>query len=798
MDAEKLGLLDLLRQALGLLDAWPADADTLAHAGAAIEQAAAVAPTDIPRLGTLLSLCLEVLEAVCTGELDDHPSVDAVREAVAAAVARLDDAVRTDYAATIDQTGGELWSLLGRDKQLSPFALDDDAQDITRSPDTAAEWLALLIGLRATDVRELRALGDWLAGLEADESADDDARRCAHEAAEVLHKLLAFDTDDPDRLLSEVVAAVEQLANATKPPARNDDSRADRSHEPPVCLQFVGDASLLAEFVVEALEHVETAEAAMLALEADPDDAEAVNSVFRAFHTIKGAAGFLGLTHMQELAHRAESLLARVRAGDLGLTGNCADLALQSCDLIKAMLADLDGWSAGELPPPPSGYDELLSRLSAPESGSTDHHGPDGDAPTIRDVTMPSPGEERGATGPRPTTHVLGHDTVRVRTDRLDALINMVGELVIANAMLAQDEELRSTSAPALDRKIDQISKITRELQNMSMSLRMVPFTGIFNKMARAVRDIARKSGKQVNFVTEGEDTEIDRHMVENIADPLLHMVRNAVDHGIEPPAQRRAAGKPEVGTIILRACHAAGSVVIELEDDGRGLDRDRILEKAVRNGVIADGIGMSDEDVYRLIFTPGLSTAEQVTDISGRGVGMDVVRRNIEAMRGRIDIASTPGEGTIFIIRIPLTLAIIDGMLLRVGDEQYILPTVNIIRLVRPDPVSIATVGGTGEMVNIQGQMVPIIRVHHLFGVSEATECIMDGLLVITATAGPPVALLVDELLGQQQIVIKSLGHALQVPGVSGAAILGDGRVGLILDVDGLVRLAHGEKIAA
>ncbi len=325
------------------------------------------------------------------------------------------------------------------------------------------------------------------------------------------------------------------------------------------------------------------------------------------------------------------------------------------------------------------------------------------------------------------------------------------------------------------------------------MSMRMVPVQGVFQKMARLARDLSRQAGKPVDFVTSGEETELDRTVVDKIADPLVHMVRNAIDHGIEPSEARLQAGKRPTGRVELRAFHQAGNIVIEMEDDGRGLDKDRILKKALEQGLVEAGQELTEEEVFKLIFHPGLSTAEKVTSISGRGVGMDVVKKNIESLRGRVEISSTPGQGTTFTIRLPLTLAVIDGQVVRIGENRYIVPINSIIRSLRPTRQQLSTVQGRGEMILERGALLPLVRLHRLFGVVPATEDPTASLIVIVEADGQKCCLLVDDLLGQQQVVIKSLGEALgQVPGVSGGAIMGDGRVTLILDVPGLVELAQ------
>jgi two-component system chemotaxis sensor kinase CheA len=311
--------------------------------------------------------------------------------------------------------------------------------------------------------------------------------------------------------------------------------------------------------------------------------------------------------------------------------------------------------------------------------------------------------------------------------------------------------------------------------------------------MARLARDLSRKASKQVDFVTVGEETELDRTVVDKIADPLVHMVRNSLDHGIEPGEVRVKAGKKATGRVELRAFHQAGNIVIEIEDDGKGLDKNRILKKAIDNGVVDSGQELPDEEVFKLVFHPGLSTAEKVTSVSGRGVGMDVVKKNIESLRGKIEIGSTPGKGTIFTIRLPLTLAVIDGQVVSIGEHRYIIPINSIVRSLRPTAQQISSVQNRGEMVLERGELMPLVRLHRLFGVIPATEDPTEALVVVVEEDDRRCSLLVDDLLGQQQVVIKSLGEALgRVRGVSGGAIMGDGKVSLILDIPGLIKLAQ------
>lgn len=532
------------------------------------------------------------------------------------------------------------------------------------------------------------------------------------------------------------------------------------------------DASLLEDFTAEAGEYLGTAEAALLRLEGAPEDIEAVNDVFRAFHTIKGTSSFLGLEPIASFAHEAEDLLERVRSAKLAFGGAVPELALRAVDLLKELVRSIPGARGGGVDLP-ADYGPLTAAMAHPDAPVAAAAGIEVAA---RRAVRPPGAAPEGA--------------VKVRTDKLDRLVEMVGELVIAHSILLEDGVVRDATQHLLAQKVQHAEKIVRELQELSLGLRMVPLRGALVKLARLVRDLATRSGKQVNFETVGDETELDRTLVELLADPLMHMVRNAVDHGLESPEERLRAGKPAAGVVRIEASQVGDRVVVRLRDDGRGLQRERIIEKAILRGLIATGVGMSDSEVFDLIFSPGFSTAEVVSDVSGRGVGMDVVRRNLMSMRGRTLIESTAGEGTIFTIELPLTLAITDGMLVRVGAQRFIVPTARIRRCFRPAPAALCTVHGRGEMVQHGGEVLPLLRLHRTLAIESAQESVVDGILVVVGDGNDRVALLVDELLGQQQVVAKPLGESIgRVPGLTGGAILGDGRVGLILDVDELVR---------
>jgi two-component system, chemotaxis family, sensor kinase CheA len=384
--------------------------------------------------------------------------------------------------------------------------------------------------------------------------------------------------------------------------------------------------------------------------------------------------------------------------------------------------------------------------------------------------------------------------TIRVDTTKLDDLIDMVGELVITQSMIQQDLNNQLNVDKQLTRDISQFFRITSTLQQVSTRLRMIPIKQTFQRMSRLVRDLAKNAGKAISVELIGEDTEIDRNMVDEIYNPLVHMIRNSVDHGLETPEERIKAGKSEKGLIQLKAYHRGGNVVIEITDDGRGLDKNKILKKAMKNGMIQSEDGLTDAEIYKLIFLPGLSTAEKVTDVSGRGVGMDVVRQAIEKLRGKVEIESTYGAGTTFITRFPLTLAIIDGMIVRVGTESYIIPTITIRQALRPTREAYTSVVGKGEMINAMGRLMPLIRLYEIFKIEPEHREPWDGIVVVVDSESGSKCLMVDKIIGKAEVVVKSLGEGLKsIKGIAGGAILGDGRIGLIIDTEGLFELSEG-----
>ncbi len=635
------------------------------------------------------------------------------------------------------------------------------------------------------------------------------------DAAELLQKVLEKQVADTDKSIKTVLQAVSALQGlidqiAQQAPAADSQSnQKDLSTNSEIDVQkdmviSEEDVSLILDFIAESVEHINSAEAALLELETKPDDGdkELLNRILRAFHTIKGLAGFLNLTDIGSLAHAAENLLDQTRKSQLNLAGESIDVLFESISMMKEMGVSLSEAVETHKPVPKQKYlPQLLGKLKTAAEGQTlaaSLDSPEGQkkdekideilaaADQVKPEDMASQVTAKAET-------VSGGGKIKVSTDRLDNLINMSGELVIAQSIVAGKVNKSLGSEHSLCSKVAHQGKLIRELQELSMSMRMVPIQGAFQKMARLVRDLSHKAGKNIDFVTVGEETELDRSIVDKIVDPLLHMARNSVDHGIEPPEEREKVGKNPVGRIELRAFHQAGNVVIEIDDDGRGLNKERILKKAIESGIIKAGRELNDQEIFELIFHAGFSTVEKVTDVSGRGVGMDVVKKGIESLRGKIYTNSTLGKGTTFTVRMPLTLAIIDGQIVKVGDERYIIPINSVLRSFKPTLKQLSSVQNRGEIAMVRGRLIPVVRLYKLFGVVPKSEDVTESLLVIVEEGSERCCLLVDELLDQQQFVIKNLGRDLgKVKGISGGAIMGDGKVSLILDIPGLIELAQ------
>lgn len=592
---------------------------------------------------------------------------------------------------------------------------------------------------------------------------------------------------------------------------------------------------LLGEFRSEALDHLNQIEAALLTLDEKPDDKDALNSIFRSFHTIKGVSGFLQLKPMHVLTHEVESLLDLARNGELLLNPTIITAILSSRDAVAIMVNQISAaLDKGQLPSEVVPVSHLIAQVKVlaadpaatfagastatapkdtheaaaaqePKAGPVSHPEPARPimAPATivaqqpaedasKSVASAQPAKQASANAAAAVPAAGSSATVRVNTEKLDGLMDVVGELVIVQSQLVESARASSDEGSALQRNVSQLGRITKDLQHTAMSLRMVPVKPTFQKMERLSRDLARDFGKKVSFVTVGEDTEVDRTVVEEIGDPLVHMVRNSLDHGLESSADRIAAGKPETGRLELKAFHQGSNIIIELSDDGKGIDPERIMAKAIKVGLATPGQQLSKEEILSFIFAPGFSTAEKVTSISGRGVGMDVVKRNIEKLRGKVEVDSQVGKGTVFRIKLPLTMAIIDGLVVRVGSDRFILPSTSVQMALRPAKEAFTTIHGRGELLDHRGRILPLHRLHRRFNIPDAVEVPWDGIVVIVEFNGRVAALLVDEMVSKQEVVIKTLGAFLHgLAGVAGGAILGDGTIALILDPASLLTAA-------
>ncbi|WP_227479879.1 chemotaxis protein CheA [Escherichia coli] len=639
-------------------------------------------------------------------------------------------------------------------------------------------------------------------------------------------------------------------------------------------------------FFDEAYELLADMEQHLLVLQPEAPDAEQLNAIFRAAHSIKGGAGTFGFSVLQETTHLMENLLDEARRGEMQLNTDIINLFLETKDIMQEQL---DAYKQSQEPDAAS-FDYICQALrqlaleakdetpsavtrlsvvakSEPQDEQSRSQSPRriilsslkagevdlleeelGHLTTLTDVVKGAdslsailPGDiaedditavlcfvieadqitfetvevspkistppvlklaaEQAPTGRverEKTTRSSESTSIRVAVEKVDQLINLVGELVITQSMLAQrSSELDPVNHGDLITSMGQLQRNARDLQESVMSIRMMPMEYVFSRYPRLVRDLAGKLGKQVELTLVGSSTELDKSLIERIIDPLTHLVRNSLDHGIELPEKRLAAGKNSVGNLILSAEHQGGNICIEVTDDGAGLNRERILAKAASQGLTVSE-NMSDDEVAMLIFAPGFSTAEQVTDVSGRGVGMDVVKRNIQEMGGHVEIQSKQGTGTTIRILLPLTLAILDGMSVRVADEVFILPLNAAMESLQPREADLHPLAGGERVLEVRGEYLPIVELWKVFNVAGAKTEATQGIVVILQSGGRRYALLVDQLIGQHQVVVKNLeSNYRKVPGISAATILGDGSVALIVDVSALQAINREQRMA-
>jgi len=635
----------------------------------------------------------------------------------------------------------------------------------------------------------------------------------AEQAAEMVEKLKnIMNQDTPDASESETEEDSETKGSAETP--------AQEQHTPEE-EDFTLDITdeMVERYIQEAEELLESAEEGLLEWEKDPSNTETLGMIFRNIHSFKGNSGFFGYVNLEKLSHNIENILDIIKNGGHFGTDNPYEVLLNAVDALKDSVSSLASHGGKdhvedlehhinalqELPAPRLGellvkqgivneedVESVLSIQKKPigeylvEMGKASREDIEKTVQKQKPEIKKAPQPERKTK----TTPPSKRQDIRVDLTKLDSLINLIGEMVIAENMLIHNPDLDGMELENFSKAAQQMTKLVRELQEMAMVIRMIPVSGLFRRMIRLVHDLSAKAGKKVELKLFGEGTEVDKTVIETITDPLVHLLRNSMDHGLEPPEERLAAGKSETGTIKLSACHEEGEVWITIEDDGRGLNREKILAKAIQNGLIeGDGSDLPDKYVYNLIFQPGFSTAEKITDVSGRGVGMDVVKQNLEKIKGKIDVSSVPGQGSIMKLRIPLTLAIIDGMLVRVGDVHCIVPILAIKEAFRPEADGVTITPDNQELVRVREAFLPVVKLHELLEVEPDSHELIEGILIVLEHQDRYVCLQVDEIMGQQQTVIKGLSEYIgNVHGCSGCTILGNGDICLILDVGSLV----------
>jgi two-component system chemotaxis sensor kinase CheA len=782
----------------------------------------------LDRIQSLAHAAEQLLDAVREKRLTATPPVC---DALLASVSRLREHIEAVGGG--GEAEGDDRELVDRLHHLLPAANADEYSPSAHSPPAEAPQSATSRRVRRSDQGQpppATSIDEVLGELIALDLGD------AAAVAACLDRLAASVADlGGDAAIAGDIASLRQLAASGADPARRSavaeqllqlaerfaarvvSARLRRSAGPAAAqaaqAAAAGGGPSIADFLSETTELLASAEAALLA-SAAPDLTQ-IQELFRAFHTVKGMAAYLGHPRIEQLAHAIESRFIAVRDGSEPFTGEHRQLALGGIDALRALGGDLQrrGSDAGPWPRPAAVMAETLGLPVESAPGSSSEIAAVIDVPRLGDLLVETgvvrrevveqaaaklkPGErlgekliETGAVKREVVEQAVakqaeiaknqGDGFARVPIHRLEELVNIVGELLIAQAMVAQEPEVQGS--PRLSATVGRQARVVRDLQDLSLSLRLVPLRATFQKMARAVHDTARKLGKQVDFQVVGDDVEVDRTLAEAIADPLLHMVRNAVDHGVEDAAGRSAAGKPVAGTVRLIAAHSGDHVVVQLTDDGKGLDPAKLTTKAKEKGLIAPDAVLSDAEAFDLIFLPGFSTAAAVTAVSGRGVGMDVVKRNIERVKGRVEISSTVGKGSTFTIRLPLTTAILDAMVLRAGEDRFLVPVPSVVEAIRPRTGEVSEILGRGRVIQARGQLVPVVHLGETFGLAAESDPTRSVLLVLEREGGP-FALQVDEILGLQQVVIKPLGEQDHHPGVAGCAIMGDGRVGLILD---------------
>ena len=547
------------------------------------------------------------------------------------------------------------------------------------------------------------------------------------------------------------------------------------------------DATVYSEFIDEAVLNLDEVEHNLLSLESSPDDDSLIDAIFRPFHTIKGVAGFLNLIEINKLSHLYEDLLDGVRRHKVTVSRELIDLILDGVDTLRKLIGELSRALEHKVTPEFNVDIEFFQKqIKKAQDNKLD--GSLSDRKEKSDSAKQK-NKDRETAHTNKESEFIRDSFVRVDIYKLDQLVDMMGELVIVQNTLMDNTAISNNSDEKLQRNVTQLKRITNQLRDLSTSLRMVPVKEIFQKMQRVVRDLSRKSEKDIALEIYGESTEIDRSIADELYEPLVHIIRNNCDHGIETPEERINSGKSRAGTIVLNAYHRGGRVVIEVSDDGKGIDFEAIRKKAIERNLVKSNEQVSQQRLLDIIFNPNFSTSKKVTNISGRGVGLDVVKRTVNRLNGNVEVKTQSGEGTTFLINLPLTLAMIDGVIVGVGEERYILPSVNVRETFRPSQSQHRYIAGKGEFLLIRDEILPLFHLGQVFDVEGASNQLDKTLAIVVEARNKKAVLLVDRLIDKHELVIKSLGEKLgKLDGLAGGAILSDGQVGLIIDVGTLM----------
>ena len=682
------------------------------------------------------------------------------------------------------------------------------------------EFASLMDGLEQPQfskiLKELgHRLGQIVAELSPYESGLEEFQQLHEQFDNALELLYAGDQEDADKIL---IHALDSKSTAGKN-LESQDHYSDYAKIIQHCTDEMKGDETLAEFMSETEEGLQNTEETLLRLEEDFEDQKAISSIFRVFHTIKGTAGFLGLTDLGSLAHRTEDLMVQVNEGEREITLEILNAILCATDGLSKLISQMKAMIAGMNSDPVDLREayQLLDYLLSDEvsrsasvlenptletiSATSPPHSEDQEALT---ETHPEAGQNLANTSKSPTTEVSKTnenvaatqvmDMLKIPAFKLDELSEFIGEMVVALSVLSQNPTIANLEDRELHDRLDQLNKITEQLRDRILSIRMFPVKNVFSKLTRQMRDLSKKSGKQVKLTIQGDETLVDKTIIDSIYAPLMHIMRNTVDHGIETPEERIAAGKSSEGTVKLSAHHLGDSILIEVRDDGRGLDRQKLLSKALERGLINERENLTDQQIFMFIFTSGVSTAKEVTDISGRGVGMDVVKKEVEKLRGKISVETEAGKGTAFLIKLPLTTSIIEGLVVRLGENRFVLPILDVHLTLIPKKDQLYDVQDReSECLILAGEVIPIMRLHEFFDVEADVMVPEEAIIVVVKYGDKKYGLMVDELLHRQQIVVKNLGETfVNLPGITGGTILGDGRVGLILDPETLIHRSH------